>query len=71
MDVLSRQGLPKGEGVWGRGGCQVAPGRRLADDGKRLDSLSPRWTLNRQRVKLGKGSGEGGVPDRTGWDVGG
>ena len=29
----------KGEGVRGRGGAEIGPDRRLADDGKRLDEV--------------------------------
>ena len=39
-------GEKKKERVWERKGLRVGPDRRLADDGKRLDSLSPRWTLH-------------------------
>ena len=38
-----------------------------ADDGKRLDSLSPRWTFCYVGcVSNGEGFGEGVVPDRPG-----
>ena len=46
MDVELRKGsVSKGRGL-GRGGLRVGPDRRLADDGKRLDSLSPCWTFH-------------------------
>ena len=35
----------KEEGVWGRRSSNIAPDGRLADDGKRWDALSPRWTF--------------------------
>ena len=35
----------KGRGVRGEGGARARPGGGLADDGKRSDSLRPRWTF--------------------------
>ena len=59
--------LKNGEGVWGRGGLGIGPGRRLADDGKR--SEVQRRTVDvaeaLQNVKIGRGSGEGGLEIAT------
>ena len=49
------------EEVRRRVGSIIHPDRRVADDGKRLDSLSPRWTLHVPLFFLSRGGVRGGV----------
>ena len=43
--TLRRESLKKRGGGLGEGGLNIDPDRRLADDGKRLDSSESRWEL--------------------------
>ena len=40
-----------GEGVWGRGWCEIGRDRRLADDGKRSEVYGTEWTVHLELKK--------------------